>query len=438
MTATTIDESGATSSGSPQLVQKDGVACVELDNDAKHYDWSSLDIGPTAMPTLTLDITFFATAALGYGWLLGDENGGCDRTVLLNDHPRIGAGKTGGSCMSSNWGTPAINWGQWNRMSVYWDQNTQTAFAVVNGVKGNVVTGLSHNAGYGRLRLGAAWGGHESNVCVSSFRVYDRAPTAAEIAAGALAGPPPVQRFHCREGANGQCYSASISCFGSCASMANWKAPTYTGDYAGFQAFCSSWAANGGVFNGGQGECPKQHLNGKTDRITMAGFTNADLTPSLTIAFKATQISIARNFERVFDFDNGCGINSFFVDVYTTLGGTLQVYGVGSLTIPSGFFELGVEHTYAFTVGAGRASAYRDGVLKAQAVVGGIPSSARSNFFIGGSSCDCDQDVCSSAVQRWHADLSWFGLWQRGDYSVAQIAGLQDNLSTAKYQYVPP
>jgi len=256
MTATTIDESGATSSGSPQLVQKDGVACVELDNDAKHYDWSSLDIGPTAMPTLTLDITFFATAALGYGWLLGDENGGCDRTVLLND-PRIGAGKTGGSCMSSNWGTPAINWGQWNRMSVYWDQNTQTAFAVVNGVKGNVVTGLSHNAGYGRLRLGAAWGGHESNVCVSSFRVYDRAPTAAEIAAGALAGPPPVQRFHCREGANGQCYSASISCFGSCASMANWKAPTYTGDYAGFQAFCSSWAANGGVFNGGQGECPK-------------------------------------------------------------------------------------------------------------------------------------------------------------------------------------
>lgn len=42
----------------------------------------------------------------------------------------------------------------------------------------------------------------------------------------------------------------------------------------------------------------------------MAGFTNADLTPSLTIAFKATQISIARNFERVFDFDNGCGINS--------------------------------------------------------------------------------------------------------------------------------
>jgi hypothetical protein len=68
------------------------------------------------------------------------------------------------------------------------------------------------------------------------------------------------QYFHCRQGANGQCHSASISCFGSCASMANWKAPTYTGDYAGFQAFCSSWAANGGVFNGGLGECPTEPL----------------------------------------------------------------------------------------------------------------------------------------------------------------------------------
>jgi hypothetical protein len=189
MTASTIDASGATSSGSPQLVQKDGVACVELDNDAKYYEWSFLNIGPAAMPVLTLDITFFATAARNYGWLLGDEDGGCDRTVLVNDG-RAGAGKTGGSCLSGNWGAPAVNWGQWNRMTVHWNQNTKTAFAVVNGVKGNVVTGLNQGEGYGRLRLGSAWGGHDSNVCVSGFRVYDRAPTAAEIAAGALTGPP--------------------------------------------------------------------------------------------------------------------------------------------------------------------------------------------------------------------------------------------------------
>ena len=128
MTASTIDASGATSSGNPQVVQKDGVACVELDNDAKYYDWSSINIGPAAMPVLTLDITFFATAATNHGWLLGDENGGCDRTILVND-ARTGAGKTGGSCMSSNWGAPATNWGQWNHMSVHWDQGARTAFA---------------------------------------------------------------------------------------------------------------------------------------------------------------------------------------------------------------------------------------------------------------------------------------------------------------------
>ena len=40
--------------------------------------------------------------------------------------------------------------------------------------------------------------------------------------------------------------------------MGDWSLTTdatFTNDYEGFQAYCSSWPANGGAFNGGTGTC---------------------------------------------------------------------------------------------------------------------------------------------------------------------------------------
>jgi len=66
--------------------------------------------------------------------------------------------------------------------------------------------------------------------------------------------------FHCFSGEGGTCYHASSSCFGSCAGLptseAPWAAPAYTNDIAGFGAYCASWSANAGVFNGDVGFCP--------------------------------------------------------------------------------------------------------------------------------------------------------------------------------------
>lgn len=62
--------------------------------------------------------------------------------------------------------------------------------------------------------------------------------------------------FHCTSGPGGACYTASTSCFGSCASAGNWASPTYTNDFASFRAYCASWSANGGLFHGGLGPCP--------------------------------------------------------------------------------------------------------------------------------------------------------------------------------------
>jgi hypothetical protein len=61
---------------------------------------------------------------------------------------------------------------------------------------------------------------------------------------------------------SGTCYHASSSCFGNCTGLPNstseapWAAPAYTSDIAGFGAYCASWSANAGVFNGDVGLCP--------------------------------------------------------------------------------------------------------------------------------------------------------------------------------------
>ena len=72
------------------------------------------------------------------------------------------------------------------------------------------------------------------------------------------------------------------------------------------------------------------------------------LQGAMTFAFRASQISVIANYERTFDFDNGCGSNAIFPDAYTTKGGTWQVYSQGSTTMPANHFELGVSHTSVF------------------------------------------------------------------------------------------
>jgi len=56
-------------------------------------------------------------------------------------------------------------------------------------------------------------------------------------------------------------------------------------------------------------------LNG-IDQYVLLDVANADLTGNLTVAVRATQLSAQANYERTFDFDNGCGLNSVFADVY--------------------------------------------------------------------------------------------------------------------------
>lgn len=141
-------------------------------------------------------------------------------------------------------------------------------------------------------------------------------------------------------------------------------------------------------------------LNG-VDQYVLLDIENADLIGNLTVAFRATQLSAQANYERVFEFDNGCASNSIFADVYTDMRGSWQVYG-GHSELANNFWELNVMHTYAFVSDG---TMYRDGVLMNNAHVQrrGIPDAARSHFFLGASSCP--------SIHKWHASVKWFGIW---------------------------
>lgn len=153
------------------------------------------------------------------------------------------------------------------------------------------------------------------------------------------------------------------------------------------------------------------NLDGVSDRVDVSNDFNTLQGGEMTFAFRATQKSIVRNYERAWDWSGSCRLDHVFADVYTNLRMTFQVYGLGTVIVDN-FWEIGVEHVYAFVVSSTHMKVYRDGIeMGARAVNGGIGNSVRDQFYIGGSSCDCDQDVCGSHVHRWHANVKWFRVW---------------------------
>ena len=95
--ATWLPMSGQTmlkSSGQIESAEYEGRKCVQFNADEDYIEWD-LNIGPTAMPILTLAVDVYVSSTPNnLGWLFGDENGGCDRYILLHDN-RVGSNRTG-------------------------------------------------------------------------------------------------------------------------------------------------------------------------------------------------------------------------------------------------------------------------------------------------------------------------------------------------------
>jgi hypothetical protein len=181
-------QSQLTLSGSPTLTSYDNQQCVLFNADDKWIEWDA-DINPSTEPILTLEATFYPLSIPNqYGWLFGDENGGCDRYLLIHDS-RIGTAQTGPSCMQTEWNSQPIVLNQWNHMIAFYNQNTKQAYVYMNGVKSSVLS-ANHNNGNGRLRLGnPPHNNHSPDACVTNVKAYNRELSADEISSAYLNSP---------------------------------------------------------------------------------------------------------------------------------------------------------------------------------------------------------------------------------------------------------
>ena len=161
-----------TSNGQIQIAEYEGRECVEFNADSDYIEWD-VNIGPNAMPILTLAVDVYVSSIPNNrGWLFGDENGGCDRYILLHDD-RVGTNQTGASCKSTNqWDSPPVKVKAWNTIVAFYNETAKTSYIYINGVK-STMRSANHDEGNGKLRLGSPWGGHTTDACVAKALVYD-------------------------------------------------------------------------------------------------------------------------------------------------------------------------------------------------------------------------------------------------------------------------
>jgi hypothetical protein len=161
-----------TSNGQIQIAEYEGRECVEFNADLDYIEWD-VNIGPNAMPILTLAVDVYVSSIPNNrGWLFGDENGGCDRYILLHDD-RVGTNQTGASCKSMNqWDSPPVKVKAWNTIVAFYNETAKTSYIYINGVK-STMRSANHDEGNGKLRLGSPWGGHTTDACVAKALVYD-------------------------------------------------------------------------------------------------------------------------------------------------------------------------------------------------------------------------------------------------------------------------
>ncbi|KAK3270936.1 hypothetical protein CYMTET_20688 [Cymbomonas tetramitiformis] len=133
--------------GTTEKVTQDGVAAVCLSSDADYFQWN-IDVGPSAMPNASFEVYFYLHCrANDLGWLFGDENGDCDRYLLVHDS-RTGGGGVAPSCQSNSFNSDPAQLGAWNHIVTYYGADLRTYALVTTNVRQ-----ATYGDGFGYLRF---------------------------------------------------------------------------------------------------------------------------------------------------------------------------------------------------------------------------------------------------------------------------------------------
>jgi len=97
------------------------------------------EIGPSRYPKLSIEVEFYYEKEDGLGWIVGSDNGGYDRSVIISDTRFGGIGQGIGSTYNSGIDYPST--GAWHHVVVVYDQNVANgSFLTLDGTKGSTTT----------------------------------------------------------------------------------------------------------------------------------------------------------------------------------------------------------------------------------------------------------------------------------------------------------
>ena len=144
-----------------------------------------ININPSKLPDCTIEVWFkLLSFANNLGWLVGSDNGGYDRGVILYDD-RFGGGVAPIPGRTYNSGLPAPTLNQWSHVVVVYRQGGESV-AFLNGVKSNTISPTSNNEGLSTVVLGSYNHGkrsHATDAWVRSVTIWPRGLTDDEISA---------------------------------------------------------------------------------------------------------------------------------------------------------------------------------------------------------------------------------------------------------------
>jgi hypothetical protein len=132
---------------------------------------------PNVYPSLTVEVEFYVESYQGKAWIFGHDNGGYDRSLILNDNRYGGMGSGIGGTYSSGLSAPST--GQWHTGTAVFQQGVSSgSFITLDGTKSSTATANNGN-GETSFTLGGLknYGNHGFNGYIRKVRIFPSAIT---------------------------------------------------------------------------------------------------------------------------------------------------------------------------------------------------------------------------------------------------------------------
>ncbi len=139
------------------------------------------DISPSKHSSLSIELyAYQLSIANNLGWVVSNDNGGFDRSIIMHDN-RFGGGVAQG-VGHTYYGHSTLESHEWNHIIAVWNSNISLGTLYVND-DSSINTSIANNDGYSNfcLNTNPNTTSHEWNGCFAKVVVYDYALSSTEI-----------------------------------------------------------------------------------------------------------------------------------------------------------------------------------------------------------------------------------------------------------------